>query len=63
MLDTVAAIKRWEFKSEHMCLRGMVKNMCTGDWRDGSALKGTGCSTRGPEFSYICEHMVAHNCQ
>jgi hypothetical protein len=28
-----------------------------GGWRDGSAVKDTDCSSRGPEF----DSMVAHN--
>jgi hypothetical protein len=30
------------------------------DWRDGSVIKSTGCSSRGPEFNSQ-QHMVAHN--
>jgi hypothetical protein len=32
----------------------------TQGWRDGSAVKNTGCSFRGPEFNSQ-KHMVAHN--
>jgi hypothetical protein len=30
-------------------------------WRDSSAVKSTGCSSRGPVFN-PSNHMVAHNC-
>ena len=30
------------------------------DWRDGSVVKHTDCSSRGPEFN-SSNHMVAHN--
>ena len=29
--------------------------------RDGSAVKSTGCSSRGPRFEFSSTHMEAHN--
>ena len=28
----------------------ILKESCGGGWRDGSGVKSTGCSSRGPEF-------------
>jgi hypothetical protein len=33
-----------------------VKKMSLGDWRDGSVVKNTDCSSRGPEFNFQQPH-------
>jgi len=32
-------------------LLGVNKKYCDQGWREGSAIKSTGCSSRGPEFN------------
>jgi hypothetical protein len=34
--------------------------LCIWGWRDGSVVKSTDCSSKGPEFN-PSNHMVAHN--
>jgi hypothetical protein len=58
-------LQRTELEKKHqpfgeaqkiMCGSQTLKQKAVG-WRDGSAVKNTGFSSRGPEFN----HMVAHN--
>jgi hypothetical protein len=43
---------------EHWPLRKLVL-----DWRDGSAVKSTDCSSRGPEFNSQQPHGGSQHCK
>jgi hypothetical protein len=40
-------------------LKPMAKKVYLGGWRDGSAVKNTDCSSRGPEFNSQQPHGVS----
>jgi hypothetical protein len=39
------------FLESFLSLEGSFQNYTVGGWRDGSVVKSTGCSSRGPEFN------------
>lgn len=40
----------------------VIKQLLLGDWRDGTMIKSTHASCRGPKFGLLYTHQVVHNC-